>query len=80
LACSLPASGFVFWSWSSWCSIHNNAAVALAGVRDCITAARPIYELLDAKDKLAANYPDCQHDFPPDVRKVAYEWLDRWLK
>ena len=52
----------------------------VSGVRDCIAAARPVYELLRAKDKLAANYPDCKHDFPPEVRKVAYEWLDLWLK
>jgi fermentation-respiration switch protein FrsA (DUF1100 family) len=52
----------------------------VSGVKDCIAAARPVYELLGAKEKLAASYPECKHDFPPDVRKVAYEWLDRWLK
>jgi dienelactone hydrolase len=52
----------------------------VSGVRDCIAAARPVYELLGAPEKLAANYPDCGHDFPPEARKVAYEWLDRWLK
>lgn len=52
----------------------------VSGVKDCIAAAQPIFTLLGAKDKLAANYPECKHDFPPDVRKVAYEWLDRWLK
>lgn len=52
----------------------------VSGVKDCIAAAQPVYELLGARDKLAANYPDCKHDFPPEVRKVAYEWLDRWLK
>jgi hypothetical protein len=50
------------------------------GVKDCIAAARPVYQLLGASDKLAANYPDCDHNFPPEVRRVAYEWLDRWLK
>jgi fermentation-respiration switch protein FrsA (DUF1100 family) len=50
------------------------------GVRDCIAAARPVYELLGAGEKLSANYPNCAHDFPPQARKVAYEWLDRWLK
>jgi acetyl esterase/lipase len=50
------------------------------GVKDCIQAARPVYELLGASDRLAANYPNCGHDFPQDVRQVAYEWLDRWLK
>lgn len=52
----------------------------VSGVKDCIAAAMPVYELLGAKEKLTANYPDCKHDFPPEVRKVAYEWLDRWLK
>jgi hypothetical protein len=50
------------------------------GVRECIKAARPVYELLGAKEKLAANYPDCAHDFPPEVRKVAFDWLARWLQ
>src|SRR5262249_53566954 len=52
----------------------------VSGVKDCITAAQPVYELLSYKDKLAATYPNCKHEFPPDVRKIAYEWLDRWLK
>jgi pimeloyl-ACP methyl ester carboxylesterase len=52
----------------------------VSGVRDVIAAARPVYELLDAKDKLQANYPDCKHDFPEESRKVAYEFLDLWLK
>lgn len=50
------------------------------GVRVCIAAAEPVYSLLDASDRLKANYPDCGHDFPDDVREVAYAWLDRWLK
>ena len=58
----------------------HDANFEVSGVKDCIAAAKPVYELLGAKDKLAANYPDCQHDFPPEVRKVAYDWLDRWLK
>jgi acetyl esterase/lipase len=52
----------------------------VSGVKDCIAAARPVYELLGAGDKLNAVYPDGKHDFPPEVRKVAYAWLDRWLK
>jgi hypothetical protein len=52
----------------------------VSGVKDCIAAARPVYELLGAKEKLAVNYPDCKHEFPEEVRKVAYAFLDRWLK
>ena len=50
------------------------------GVKDCITAATPVFKLLGAEEKLKANYPDADHNFPDDVRKVAYEFLDRWLK
>jgi hypothetical protein len=59
--------------------IHD-AKFEVSGVKDCIAAARPVYELLGAKEKLAANYPDRKHDFPPEARQVAYDWLDRWLK
>ncbi len=51
-----------------------------SGVRDCLAAARPVYELLGAGDRLQAIYPDCQHDFPPEARQAAYQWLDRWLR
>jgi dienelactone hydrolase len=50
------------------------------GVRDCIAGAAPVYELLGAADRLRAIYPAGGHDFPPDARQAAYEWLDRWLK
>jgi hypothetical protein len=52
----------------------------VSGVKDCLAAAAPVYELLAAKKKLSAIYPDCGHDFPPNAREVAYGWLDRWLK
>lgn len=52
----------------------------VSGVRDVIASARPIYQSMGADDRLQANYPDCGHDFPLDVRKVAYDFLDRWLK
>src|SRR5262249_25890440 len=74
---------FLIFSASSLCALCVfvvNSAPPFSGVKDCIAAAKPVYELLGAKEKLAANYPDCAHDFPPDVRKVAYQWLDRWLK
>jgi acetyl esterase/lipase len=52
----------------------------VGGVRDCVAAARPVYALLGAGDRLAAEYPDCGHDFPAAAREVAYRWLDRWLE
>jgi len=50
------------------------------GVKDCIKAARPVYELLGAGDRLAALYPDAEHAFPPEARQAAYAWFERWLK
>ena len=52
----------------------------VSGVKDTIASAKPIFKLLGAEENLAANYPDCAHDFPADVRKVAYEFLDKHLK
>lgn len=51
----------------------------VAGARACVEAARPVYELLGSKDKLAGFYPDCGHDFPDESRRTAYAWLERWL-
>jgi hypothetical protein len=62
------------------CSPTGDSNFEVDGVRDCIKAATPVYELLGVKEKLSATYPDCGHDFPPEVRKIAYEWMDRWLK
>jgi fermentation-respiration switch protein FrsA (DUF1100 family) len=52
----------------------------VSGVKDCIAAAQPVYELLGGREKLASLFPECQHDFPTASRKAAYEWLDRWLQ
>ena len=52
----------------------------VSGVKECMAKAKPVYALFGAGEKLRANYPDCKHEFPPDVRKVAYAFFDRWLK
>jgi dienelactone hydrolase len=51
----------------------------VGGVRDVIAAARPIYALYGKPQNLQANYPDSQHDFPPEARKVAYAFFDQHL-
>jgi len=51
-----------------------------SGVDDCIKAARPIYELMEARGHLSVEHPDCGHDFPESSRKIAYEFFDRHLK
>jgi hypothetical protein len=52
----------------------------VSGVRKCIVAAQPVFELLGGKDKLVVEYPDCGHDFPDDVRERVYRWLKEELK
>ncbi len=43
-----------------------------------VTKAFAVYG--DVGDKLVAKYPDCGHDFPPEVREEVYAWLKQQLK
>ena len=52
----------------------------ISGVRDCVDAAAPVYELLGAAGNLVAAYPDAAHDFPPEISQRAYAFVDRMLK
>ena len=58
----------------------RDANFEVSGVQDCVAAAAPVYELLGAKDALRPVYPDAAHDFPPEVRKQAYEFLEATLR
>jgi len=44
-----------------------------------VAAARPVYALHGAAERLDVVHPDCEHDFPPEMRERAYGWLERWL-
>ena len=57
----------------------HDANFEVSGVKDCITAAAPVYKLLGAADGLVAVYPDAAHDFPPKARFAAYAFLDKAL-
>jgi lysophospholipase L1-like esterase/cephalosporin-C deacetylase-like acetyl esterase len=52
----------------------------ISGVRDVMQAAATVYEVHGKRDHLQAIYPDSPHDFPPDARRQAYEFLDKHLK
>jgi hypothetical protein len=40
-----------------------------------------VYDLLEVPaEKFRLETPDSGHDFPPDVRLPAYEWLERQFK
>lgn len=53
---------------------------AVEGVREVMAAAAPVYALFRVPEKLAAEYPDCAHEWPAPQRELAYRWLDRWLR
>jgi len=58
----------------------NDSNFDVAGVRKAIPAAGRVYELLEAKDSIMLFTPDCEHDFPTDIRHRSYEIIDRVLK
>lgn len=43
-------------------------------------AAKPVYQLLQAAERLRVLHPDCGHDFPEEIRMAAYEWIEKGLK
>jgi acetyl esterase/lipase len=49
------------------------------GVKKAVAAAQAVYKLLGAENHLQVRYPDCRHDFPPEIRREAYEFIDRLL-
>ncbi|MBI4557009.1 MAG: prolyl oligopeptidase family serine peptidase [Candidatus Hydrogenedentes bacterium] len=58
----------------------RDANFEVSGVRDCVTAAQPVYDLLNAAENLVVLYPDCEHNFPRRVREAAYAFVDVRLK
>jgi len=58
----------------------HDANFEVSGVRDCIAAARPVFERLGAKENLEVIYPEGAHEFSDEARKAAYAFLDKQLK
>ena len=50
------------------------------GVRKAIPVAGSIYSLFKAREELMLLTPDCEHNFPTDMRLQAYNVIDRVLK
>lgn len=44
------------------------------------SAARPVYELYGAGEKLIVKHPDCAHRFPPEMREEAYRLIEQTLR
>ncbi len=52
----------------------------VTGVGDCVAAALAVYALFDRGDGLVVHYPCGGHDFHPEVREAAYQFLDTVLR
>ena len=57
----------------------HDANFEVEGVRKCIEAAQPVYELFGVGDRLTVVYPDAGHSFPKAERERSYRFLDHWL-
>jgi len=49
---------------------------SVEGVKKGISEAKKVYHLLKAEKNIQVRYPDCEHDFPANIRLEAYHFLD----
>jgi acetyl esterase/lipase len=52
---------------------------AVEGVRLSVQEASKIYALFGVPERLQVRYPDCGHDFPPEIREEAYRFIEAEL-
>lgn len=58
----------------------NDSNFEVSGVDDCVRAAQAAYASVFRKgERLRVLHPDCGHDFPPEIRMQAYDFLTRSL-
>jgi hypothetical protein len=48
-------------------------------VDEVVAAATPVYRLYGVPQNLQVVHPDCEHDFPPQIRDQAYRFIDTFL-
>jgi len=58
----------------------HDANFDVQGVKKAIASATDIYRLLGAGDQLQVRYPDCEHEFPVELRREAYRFIDQVLE
>lgn len=58
----------------------NDSNFNVKGVRKGIAEVSEVYHFLGTKDQLEVRYPNCEHDFPEEVRFEAYRFIDKVLK
>lgn len=58
----------------------RDANFDINGVKKALPVAGSIYALFKAREELILLTPDCEHDFPTDMRLQSYNVIDRVLK
>jgi putative membrane-bound dehydrogenase-like protein len=61
-------------------SPEHDSNFDVAGVRKAEPEARQVFHLFGADENLQIRYPDCEHDFPDDMRSAAYAFVDKVLQ
>jgi hypothetical protein len=56
---------------------HNFQATSVDRIA---AAAREVFQLYGHPSRLHVEHPDCEHDFPPEMREAAYKLFDSVLK
>jgi dienelactone hydrolase len=74
---SLIAPRPLFLSTSDEDSIFPNAGWS---ARQALARLAPIYAMLETDQRLASYFFRGGHGFPPEAERLAFDWLDRWLK
>jgi pimeloyl-ACP methyl ester carboxylesterase len=57
----------------------GDANFDVKGVKAGIQNISKVYQLFNATNNLQVRYPDAGHDFPPETRLAAYEFIDKTL-
>ena len=58
----------------------RDANFDVEGVRECVRAALPVYQLYGKAENLRVVYPDAEHAFPDEIRQQCYAFLDAHLR
>jgi hypothetical protein len=58
----------------------NDSNFKWKSVDAIVQAAGAVYQLHGKPGNLTVQHPDCPHDFPPEMREIAYQLFDRHLK
>ncbi len=48
--------------------------------RQALARLGPVYAMLGSESRLASYFFRGGHGFPPEAERLAFDWLDRWLK